>query len=285
MKTVYCRSAFISDVHLGTADCKADYLLDFLRHLHCETLYLVGDIIDMEALTKRFCWHRTHSAVVTELLAMAQRGIEIIYIPGNHDAPLRQLAGQQVGGVRIALDATHIGADGRRYRVSHGDEFDPESNGRHGILWLGDAMHRLLCWGNRRLYALRQQRALPYLPLSIVIKSRISQALAYIRAYEQRVADDAAARGYDGHICGHIHYGQVRRIDGVLYLNDGDWVEHCTALIEDHVGAMQLIHWSEQPALLGRASRELVLPSPATALALEPLACRHLDLADLHPAT
>jgi UDP-2,3-diacylglucosamine pyrophosphatase LpxH len=284
MKTVHCRSAFISDVHLGTADCKAHYLLDFLRHLHCKTLYLVGDIIDIEALQKRHGWHPAHSAVITELLRMARRGIEIIYIPGNHDAPLRQFAGQHFGGVRIALEAIHVGADGRRYRVSHGDEFDPERIGKHWMLLLGDAMHRFICWGNRQLHVLRQQRALPYLPLSIVIKSRVGKALAYIRAFEQRVADDVTARGYDGHICGHIHFGHIRRIDDVLYLNDGDWVEHCTALIEDHVGAMQLIHWSEQPTLLGRASRELVLPSPASALALEPLACRRRDLADLQPA-
>lgn len=285
MKTVHCRSAFISDVHLGTADCKADYLLDFLHHLHCDTLYLVGDIIDLEALAKRYWWHPSHSAVVTELFALAGRGVKIIYIPGNHDALLRKLAGQNFGGVRIALEAIHSGADGRRYRVSHGDEFDPRQIGTHWMLLLGDAMHRLICWSNRRLHALRRQMALPYLPLSIVIKSRIGKALAYIRAYEQRVAADARARGYDGHICGHIHFGQVRRIDNVLYLNDGDWVEHCTALLEDHVGAMQLIHWSERSVLLGRASRELVLPSPDAALVLEPLASRSLDLADLHVAT
>lgn len=284
MATFPCRSAFISDVHLGTPDCKAGYLLDFLRQLRCEKLYLVGDIIDLEALAKRHWWHAEHSAVLAEVLDMARRGIEVIYIPGNHDAPLRGLVGQSFGGVRIELDAIHVGADGRRYRVSHGDEFDPEQIGRGWMLHFGDAMHRFICWSNRRLHGMRRRLELPYLPLSIIIKSHIGKALAYIRAYENRVADDARERGFDGHICGHIHYGQIRDIGGVLYLNDGDWVEHCTALVEDHSGAMELLHWSEQPAALGRASREQVLPSPLAGLALAPLTDIRKELSQLRSA-
>ena len=284
MTTLRCRTAFISDVHLGTPDCKADYLLDFLRKLRCEKLYLVGDIIDMEALARRPWWPVEHSAVIAEILDLAQRGVEVIYIPGNHDAPMRGLHGQRFGGVRIELDAVHVGADGRRYRVSHGDEFDPEQIGRGWMQHFGEAMHRLICWSNRRLHAMRQRLELPYLPLSIIVKSHIGKALAYIRAYEERVIDDARERGFDGHICGHIHFGHVRELNGVLYLNDGDWVEHCTALIEDHTGAMELLHWSEQPAALGRASRELVWPSPAAALALAPLGVCGRDLSELHRA-
>jgi UDP-2,3-diacylglucosamine pyrophosphatase LpxH len=284
MSTLRCRSAFISDVHLGTPDCKADYLLDFLRKLRCEKLYLVGDIIDMEALARRPWWPAEHSAVIAEILDLAQRGVEVIYIPGNHDAPMRGLHGQRFGDVRIELDAVHVGADGRRYRVSHGDEFDPEQIGRGWMQHFGEAMHRLICWSNRRLHAMRQRLELPYLPLSIIVKSHIGKALAYIRAYEERVVDDARERGFDGHICGHIHFGHVRELKGVLYLNDGDWVEHCTALIEDHTGAMELLHWSEQPAALGRASRELVWPSPAAALAMAPLGVCGRDLNELHRA-
>ncbi|OOG43313.1 UDP-2,3-diacylglucosamine diphosphatase [Rhodanobacter sp. C05] len=284
MTSLRCRSAFISDVHLGTPDCKADYLLDFLRKLRCEKLYLVGDIIDMEALARRPWWPEEHSAVIAEILDLAQRGVEVIYIPGNHDAPMRGLHGQEFGGVRIELDAVHVGADGRRYRVSHGDEFDPEQIGRGWMQHFGEAMHRLICWSNRRLHAMRQRLELPYLPLSIIVKSHIGKALAYIRAYEERVVADARERGFDGHICGHIHFGHVRELDGVLYLNDGDWVEHCTVLIEDHTGAMELLHWSEQPAALGRASRELVWPSPAAALALAPLGVCQRDLSELHRA-
>lgn len=194
MKTFHCRTAFISDVHLGTADCKATYLLDFLRQLRCERLYLVGDIIDMEALAKRRWWHATHSAVIDELFRLARRGVEVTYIPGNHDAPMRALHGQNFGGIRIEREAVHVGADGRRYRVSHGDEFDPEQLGRRWMLQLGEAMHRFICWGNRRLHATRQRLELPYLPLSIIVKSHVGKALAYIRAYEERVAGDARAR-------------------------------------------------------------------------------------------
>ncbi|WP_449427347.1 UDP-2,3-diacylglucosamine diphosphatase [Rhodanobacter umsongensis] len=284
MTTLRCRSAFISDVHLGTPDCKSAYLLDFLRKLRCEKLYLVGDIIDMEALARRAWWPAEHSAVIAEVLDLAQRGVEVIYIPGNHDAPMRGLHGQNLAGVRIELDAVHVGFDGRRYRVSHGDEFDPEQVGRGWMQHVGEAMHRFICWSNRRLHVMRQRLELPYLPLSIIVKSHIGKALAYIRAYEERVARDARERGFDGHICGHIHFGHVHELDGVLYLNDGDWVEHCTALIEDHTGAMELIHWSEQPAALGRASRELVWPSPAAALAMAPLGVHRRDLAELHRA-
>jgi UDP-2,3-diacylglucosamine pyrophosphatase LpxH len=284
MTNLHCRSAFISDVHLGTADCKVAYLLDFLRRLRCEKLYLVGDIIDLEALAGRPWWHPSHTAVIAEIRSLARRGVEVTYIPGNHDAPMRRHAGRSIGGVRIALEAIHLGADGRRYRVSHGDEFDPARVGRGWMLYLGEAMHRLLCWSNRRLHAMRLRLALPYLPLSIIIKSHVGQALAYIRAYEQRVADHARERGFDGHICGHIHFGHVREVGGVLYLNDGDWVEHCTALVEDHTGAMELVHWSEQAAALGRASQVLVLPSAAAALALAPLAGHRRNLTELRPA-
>jgi UDP-2,3-diacylglucosamine pyrophosphatase LpxH len=286
MAILRCRSVFISDVHLGTPDCKAAYLLDFLRQLQCQKLYLVGDIIDLESLSRRRWWHPDHGTVIAEVLDMARRGVEVTYIPGNHDAAFRGMVGQSICGVRIELDAVHVGADGRRYRVSHGDEYDPEQIGRSWMLHIGEAMHRFICWGNRRVNAWRRRMALPYLPLSIIVKSHIGKALAYIRAYEERVAADARERGMDGHICGHIHYGQVRTIDGVVYLNDGDWVEHCTALVEDEVGAMELIHWSEQPTALGRASRELVMPSPTAALALAPLARRsrrEVD-EDLRPA-
>ena len=284
MTSLRCRSAFISDVHLGTPDCKAGYLLDFLRQLRCEKLYLVGDIIDMEALARRPWWPAEHSAVIAEVLDLVQRGVEVIYIPGNHDAPMRGLHGQNFGGVQVELDAVHVGADGRRYRVSHGDEFDPQQIGRGWMQHVGEAMHRLICWSNRHLHTVRRRLELPYLPLSIIIKSQIGKALAYIRAYEQRVAVDARERGFDGHICGHIHFGHVQELDGVLYLNDGDWVEHCTALIEDHTGAMELIHWSEQPAALGRASRERVWPSPASALAMAPLGICPRDLSGLRRA-
>ncbi|MDP1698517.1 MAG: UDP-2,3-diacylglucosamine diphosphatase [Xanthomonadaceae bacterium] len=261
------RTVFVSDVHLGTPDCKAEYLLDFLRHVRCRQLYLVGDIIDLEALRQHPYWPATHAAVLGQLLRMARSGTEVIYIPGNHDAALRGLAGQCIGGIRIMRDALHIGADGRRFRVSHGDEFDPHHGGKRWLYQLGDTSQQLICWFNRRLNRWRRRRALPYLALTIIIKSRIARALAYIQQFEHLVAATAKEQGFDGHICGHIHFGGIRNIDGVLYCNDGDWVEHCTALTEDDSGYLELMHWTEQQTCLANARGDLVQPGAVSALA------------------
>ena len=266
------RSIFLSDVHLGTPDCKAAYLLDFLRATRSEFLYLVGDIVDLEALSVRSWWHPLHSAILGELLLKAETGTKVIYIPGNHDAPLRGLAGQKIGAAEVRLNAIHVGADGRRYRVSHGDEFDPDHVGKPWLIRIGDVGLRVLCKLNRAFNALRRRFDLPYLPLSIITKSRLAKALAYIQRYEESVAQAAHDYAVDGHICGHIHYGGIRRIDGKLYLNDGDWVEHCTALTEDEHGTMELLHWSEHRTALARASSAELLPSPIAALAFASLA-------------
>lgn len=272
MATLAFRSIFVSDVHLGTPDCKAGYLLDFLRHTRCRTLYLVGDIIDLEALARREYWPEAHGEVVREILRKADAGTRVVYIPGNHDHVFRGLAGQRICGVEVALRAVHVGADGRRFGVSHGDEFDPADLGKRWLHHVGEHAQQLVCWANRRLNTWRRRLRLPYLPLSIIVKSRIGAALEYIRRYEHAVSLQAAEDGLDGHICGHIHFGGIRRIDGVLYCNDGDWVEHCTALVEDEHGVLELLHWSEGQASLGSASRERLRPSPAARLAFASLA-------------
>ncbi len=249
------RSVFISDIHLGTPDCRVDYLLRFLRELRCETLYLVGDIIDLEALHRRSYWPASHAAALAQVLALRAQGTRVIYIPGNHDAPLRALAGQVISGIEVALWAEHVAADGRRYRVSHGDEYDPEHLGKSWLVWVGDHAQRMLCLLNRGVNRVRRGLALPYWPMTILAKQRIGAALRYIRGYEQRVADAARAGGYDGHICGHIHFGNLREIDGVRYLNDGDWVEHCTALVEHRDGSFELLQCSDQQQPLARLAR------------------------------
>jgi len=265
------RTVFVSDVHLGTPDCKAEYLLDFLRTMRCQRLYLVGDIVDLEALDRQPYWPATHAAVLGQLLRMARAGTEVIYIPGNHDAVMRRFAGRRIGAIRVMRDAIHIGADGRRFRVSHGDEFDPHYGGRRWLYRLGDTSQRLICWANRHLNRWRHRHALPYLPFTIIIKSRIARALAYIQQYEHLVAATARTQGFDGHICGHIHFGGIRKIDGVLYCNDGDWVEHCTALTEDHSGYLELMHWTEQRTCLANARGDRVQPAAIAALAFTAL--------------
>ena len=246
------RSVFISDVHLGTRDCRADYLLDFLRSVRMERLYLVGDIIDLEALQHTAYWPPAHSQVLAEFIDLAARGTRVIFIPGNHDAPLRALAGQRIGGIDVRLEAVHVTADGRRLRVSHGDEFDTEHQGKTWLVRLGERAHRFICAANRAVNALRRRLRMPYLPLSILAKGRIAKALAYIREYETLATSRARALGLDGQICGHIHFGNLREVDGLLYLNDGDWVEHCTALVEHLDGAMELLHWSDRRQALAR---------------------------------
>ncbi|MDR3386643.1 MAG: UDP-2,3-diacylglucosamine diphosphatase [Rudaea sp.] len=254
------RSIFISDIHLGLRDCQAAYLLDFLRASTCERLYLVGDIIDLENLERRPWWHGDHGAVLAEFFAIAARGTHVTYIPGNHDAALRRFAGQRFAGIDIALEAVHVGADGRRYRVSHGDEFD---SGHRAPVWLmrvGDFLQGFVCTANRRVNSLLRRLGLRYRPLSIAIKLRIAAARRFIREFETRVASAARDDGFDGHICGHIHYGRIENHTGVLYLNDGDWVEHCTALVEHMDGTLELLHWTGQQRRLGLTQ---ALASPA----------------------
>ncbi|MEO7432322.1 MAG: UDP-2,3-diacylglucosamine diphosphatase [Dokdonella sp.] len=261
------RSVFVSDVHLGLADCQAGYLLDFLRSMQCERLYLVGDIIDFENMAKRPFWHASHTAIVAEILAIAARGTRVVYIPGNHDAALRRLAGQRIAGIEIALDAVHVGADGRRYRVSHGDEHDGESSTPAWLVTLGDALQGFVCGMNRRCNRLLRACGVHYRPLSIHIKTRIGSALRFIRDFERRVADRARADGFDGHICGHIHYARMHQDEHVLYLNDGDWVEHCTTLVEHADGAMELLHWTERRIALGHSAAVVAVPLPLASAA------------------
>jgi UDP-2,3-diacylglucosamine pyrophosphatase LpxH len=267
MSRLSFRSVFVSDVHLGLRDCQAGYLLDFLRSMHCERLYLVGDIIDFENMEKRPWWHADHGHVLAELLAIVARGTRVTYIPGNHDAVLRRFAGQRFAGVDIALDAVHVAADGRRYRVSHGDEHDSASAAPAWLLRLGDMLQGFICASNRRCNALLRRLGLHYRPLSIMLKSRIGTARRFIRDFETRVATAARADGYDGHICGHIHYGRIHDHDGVVYINDGDWVEHCTALVEHQDGAFELLHWTERQRSLAvnRGEPLEALPLPVAA--------------------
>ena len=259
MQTRRYRSIFISDVHLGLRDCQADYLLDFLRATTSERLYLVGDIVDLENMLLKPFWHASHTAVLMELFAIAARGTRVTFIPGNHDAPLRRFVGQRFGGIDIALDAVHVGADGRRYKVSHGDEFDGEHTAPAWLVRVGDVMQRFVGGLNRVGNALRRRIGLDYRTISLGIKLRIGTARRFIEDFETRVAGRARANGYDGHICGHIHRGRIRDEEGALYLNDGDWVEHCTGLVEHHDGTFELLHWTEQRLTLAR--REAVIPA------------------------
>jgi UDP-2,3-diacylglucosamine pyrophosphatase LpxH len=256
-----CRAVFISDTHLGTRGCRADALADFLRRIHCEQLYLVGDIIDVWRLRKSWYWDAMHDEVVRLVLGHARRGTEVIYIPGNHDEMLRSwlpelgMPDLEISGVRLVREAVHTTADGRRFLVIHGDAFDRVVCYVRCLAVLGDAAYTAALVVNRWFNAARRRLGLPYWSLSAFLKRQVKQAVKAIDRFEDALAEEAQRRGMDGVICGHIHHAEVREMQGMLYLNGGDWVESCTALVENTDGVFELYDWAAANALSIRDAR------------------------------
>jgi UDP-2,3-diacylglucosamine pyrophosphatase LpxH len=240
------RTVWISDIHLGTRGCNAELLLDFLRAIECETLYLVGDILDGWRLRKGWYWPDAHNEVVRRLLKLAHRGTRVVLIAGNHDEMLRPYAGMSFGGVTIALEAVHVTADGRRLLVVHGDGFDSVVLYARWLAFLGDQAYDLLLRLNVVVNAVRRRLRLPYWSLSAYLKKRVKNAVQFIGAYEEAVAHAARDAGVDGVVCGHIHSAEIRQIGDITYYNDGDWVESCTALVEDRDGVISIVDWAEE---------------------------------------
>lgn len=246
MKTGEYRSIFISDVHLGASTCRADYLLEFLRASESDYLYLVGDIFDLWSMRRSVHWHAEHSAVIQTIVQKARNGTRVIYIPGNHDEAARDLVGSDIHGVEVLARADHVTMDGRRLLVSHGDEFDAMVTHNRLATLLGDHAYYVLLKLNGPVNRLRAWLGYPYWSLSAHIKNRVTPAREYIDRFEAAAAHRARLEDYDGYICGHIHQAALKRIDGVLYCNCGDWMEHCTALTEDTQGNLELLHWPMQ---------------------------------------
>ena len=244
------RSVFISDVHLGTKACQADHLLSFLNNVTTRELYLVGDIIDLIEMRKRAYFNEVQQAIIKRIFELAQQGTRVIYIPGNHDALFRQFCGQQLSGVEIRQQAIHTTADGRRFLVSHGDEFDQMVKVSPFMLAIGDKAHHLMLALNRHINRLRRLCGRPYWSLAGYLKAHVSKAQEFIARFESAAIKTARNKQLDGYIGGHIHFARFQRQDDILYCNDGDWVEHCTALTEDEQGKLQLLHWSEHPTLV-----------------------------------
>lgn len=256
------RTVWISDIHLGTRGCNAELLLDFLRSIECETLYLVGDIVDGWRLRKGWYWPDAHNEVVRRVLKLAHRGTQVVLVAGNHDEMLRPYAGMSFGGVEVALEAIHVTADGRRLLVTHGDGFDTVVLYARWLAFLGDKAYGLLLRLNVVLNAVRRQFKLPYWSLSAYLKKRVKNAVQFIGAFEEAVAHAARDQGVDGVVCGHIHSAEIRQIGEITYYNDGDWVESCTALVEDHTGAISIIDWAEEHR---QAARSLAPTTSASA--------------------
>lgn len=252
------RTVWISDIHLGTRGCNAVMLLDFLRSVECDVLYLVGDILDGWRLRKGWYWPDAHNEVVRRILKMAHGGTRVILIAGNHDEMLRPYAGMSFGGVEVALDAVHLTADGRRLLVTHGDSFDSVVLYARWLAFLGDQAYSVLLRLNVVLNVVRRRLHLPYWSLSAYLKKRVKNAVQFIGAYEEAVAHAARDCHVDGVVCGHIHSAEIRQIGDITYYNDGDWVESCTALVEAADGTISLVDWAEECRL--RAAK-----APATA--------------------
>ena len=243
------RTVFISDVHLGAAGSSADLLLDFLKSIECETLYLVGDIVDGWKLRKGWYWPASHNDVIRAVLKMAKHGTRVIYIPGNHDEVLRDFIGLQFGGVTFKLDDVHVTADGRLLLVLHGDEFDGVVLYAKWLAFLGDGAYSLLLRGNGAVNWVRRRLGLPYWSLAGHMKKRVKNAVQFISRFEEVLAQAAAERNVEGVVCGHIHSADIRRFGDITYYNDGDWVESCTALVEHGDGAMEIVDWAERRRL------------------------------------
>lgn len=238
---IECETLWISDVHLGSVHSKAEFLLQTLKRVQCRKLYLVGDIVDVWAMHRRVYWPETHNAVLRELLKKSRSGVEVIYVPGNHDQNFREFCGSQFGNVTLRERAVHTTADGRRFLVIHGDELDFAVRYSRINRWIGDVAYDTVMMLNRMLNHFRAWTGRPYWSLAGWVKSHVAQAEQAIRAYQQAAVKLAGESGYDGIICGHLHHPVIQRYGDVLYCNDGDWVENCTALVEDAQGELRLI--------------------------------------------
>ncbi|MFN9092379.1 MAG: UDP-2,3-diacylglucosamine diphosphatase [Alphaproteobacteria bacterium] len=268
LERLHVRTAWISDVHLGTPGCQARALLDFLRTVECHTLYLVGDIIDGWQLRRSWYWPQAHNDVVQKLLRKARKGTKVIFVPGNHDEFARRYVLHNFGGVDVVEDAIHELADGRKLWVTHGDYFDGVVQCAKWLAYLGDSAYEFTLRMNRHLNSLRARLGLPYWSLSKYLKLKVKRAVSFIGDFEAAVARAARERGADGVVCGHIHHAEMRMIDGVLYCNDGDWVESLTALVEHTDGRLEILDRSvargaplAEPAPLPRL--EAAPPVPA----------------------
>jgi len=243
------RTVFLSDIHLGTRGCRADFLLDFLKRTDCERLFLVGDVVDGWRLRKSWYWTEEFDEVVRQILAMARRGVEVTYIPGNHDEMFRDWLGLEVAGIKLEREAVHEAADGRRYLVIHGDEFDGVIRYARFLAYLGDWAYDWALTINRVFNAVRRRLGYPYWSLSQWLKRQVKEAVKAIDRFEVALANEARRRGLDGVVCGHIHHAEMRSVQGIAYMNDGDWVESCTALVEHADGRFELVDWARENAL------------------------------------
>ena len=268
---MHYRAVFISDLHLGTPGCQAEALIEFLKSHTSDYLYLVGDIVDGWQLRRKWYWPQAHNDVVQKLLRRARKGCHVVYIPGNHDEFARGFVGHHFGGIEVTEEASHTLVDGRKLLLIHGDYFDAVVKYAKWLAYVGDNLYELALRLNRHLNRVRARMGLPYWSLSAFLKSKVKKALNFIADFEKALAHEAHKRGYQGVVCGHIHRAEIRMIDGVLYCNDGDWVESRSALVEHVDGRLELIYWDQSldflplPSSLVRVPEAVPVASVAVA--------------------
>lgn len=244
------RSIFISDLHLGTSDCQAELLLEFLAATRSEYLYLVGDIVDLWKLQGSVYWPRTKNRIANLVFDKARSGTKVIYIPGNHDELLRDFAGSHINGIDVKLEDVHTTAAGERLLILHGDIFDDLVRNMRWVESLGNNLYELTMIVSRYYNRVRRILGFPYWSFAAFIKYKFKEAVRHIENFEEVAARHAGIKGYDGIVCGHIHHPNQRTLHGCRYLNTGDWVEHCSALTEDHTGRLTLIEWPRMREVL-----------------------------------
>jgi len=242
------RSIFLSDIHLGTRACQADQLHSFLKHYESEYLFLVGDIIDFWSMSRGIVWSRAQNTVVQKILRKARHGVKVIFVPGNHDEALREYVGTSFGDIELVKEYVHTAADGKRYILLHGDEFDQVTRYHRWVAVLGDVLYNFLVRVNVLLSLIRRTfRISGYWSLAGYAKRKVKGALEFIYSFEESVVHAVKERKLDGVICGHIHAAAIKTIEGVTYINCGDWGDSCTAIVEHLDGRMELVYWKGEP--------------------------------------
>jgi UDP-2,3-diacylglucosamine pyrophosphatase LpxH len=265
------RSIFLSDIHLGTRACQAERLLSFLKQHDSEYLFLVGDIVDFWAMGRRgVYWTSAMNTFAQKVLKRARAGVKVIFVPGNHDEALRDYVDSTFGNIRLYRDYEHVAADGRRYLVLHGDEFDVVTKYHKWLAILGDHSYAFLVRVNVLLSAMRRRLGVSgYWSLAGYAKRKVKTAVSFIYDFEESVARSVKERGLDGAICGHIHAAAIKQVDGITYVNCGDWVDSCTAIVEHLDGTMELVQWTtaRSPAFDADDEVEALAPLPEGVLA------------------
>ena len=245
------KSIFISDLHIGSTQCQADVLLDFLKYNESDVLYLVGDIIDFWALSKRVYWPQDHNTIIQKILRKARHDTKVIYVPGNHDENVRDYDDHVFGDIEVRNSIIHETADGKRFLVVHGDEYDTIAKYHQWIAKLGSKGYDFLLEANRALRAIRRFLGIQsHFSLAAFVKFKVKNAVQFISDYEQSIVNTLHDEGLDGVICGHIHHAEIKKMGAFTYINTGDFVESCTAIVEHESGDLELIHW--RPSYLAR---------------------------------